>query len=111
MVFAPGDKPPIGYLYIVHSGIALYHARIITKGRIWGEDTILHSNSLREVACARAMNFLEVYYITRDELMALAERFPSTYKKVRRYAIFMALSRKMVHMDKEKVRTTWPLPL
>ena len=49
MVFSPGDTPPIGYLYIVHRGIALYRARLVTKGRVWGEDMLLHSDRLREV--------------------------------------------------------------
>jgi len=103
MVFAPGDTPPIGYLYIVHRGVALYRAKIITKGRVWGEDTILHSNALKEAACARAMNYLEVYYITRHELMGLAERYPTTYTKIRRFAVFMALKRKIVLMAKERL--------
>ena len=37
MVFVPGDIPPSGYLYIVASGIALYRARIVTRGGVWAK--------------------------------------------------------------------------
>ena len=40
-------------MYIVHRGIALYEARLITRGRVWGEDIILHSPHLRSNSQAR----------------------------------------------------------
>lgn len=134
---------PVGYLYIVHRGIALYRARLITKGRVWGEDMLLRNDRLREVshkvswkatpivvsrrafmgesvllegfvirsparstqvASAKAMNYLEVYYTTRDELMALAERYPATYAKIRRFAVFMALKREIIRLAMEKLQ-------
>ena len=71
-VFSPGEAPAIGFMYIVHRGIAMHNAKLITKGNVWGEDIILSSKVLRSKAQARAMNFLEVYYTTRSVLMYLA---------------------------------------
>ena len=56
-----------------------------------------------QVASAKAMNFLEVYYITRDELMSLAERYPATYAKIRRFAVFMALKREIIRLATAKL--------
>ena len=36
------------------------------------------------------------YYISRTELMLLAHRYPHTAKKIRRFAIKLALSREVV---------------
>ena len=42
MLFAPGDLAPPGYLYLIQRGIVLYRGRLISSGRIWGEDMILY---------------------------------------------------------------------
>ena len=60
MVFAPGEEPMEGYLYIVHRGLALYAGRVLSAGKVWGEDMILSRAELRSVHCAKAMNYLEV---------------------------------------------------
>ena len=69
MVFAPGELAPTGYLYVVHRGIALYGGRVLTGGKVWGDDMILLNASLRRPWCARAMNYLEVFLISRDEML------------------------------------------
>jgi len=96
MVFAPGDMAPRGYLYIVQKGIALYRARLIIKGRVWGEDMVVANPRLRHPALARAMNYLAVNYINRTELLAVAEKYPHILWKIRRGAAFMALRREIV---------------
>ena len=73
MVFAPGDTPRIGFMYIVHRGVAIYRAKLVTKGRVFGEDMILQSPRLRSNAQAKAMNYLEVYYTSRRELLFIAQ--------------------------------------
>lgn len=39
VVFAPGDVPPRGYMYIVQRGIAAFRGRVLTKGKVWGDGT------------------------------------------------------------------------
>ena len=58
MVFSPGELIPTGFMYIVHRGIALYGGKVLTAGKVWGEDMILASATLQRQWCARAMNFL-----------------------------------------------------
>ena len=43
LVFTPGELAISGYLYIVHRGIALYGGRVLTSGKVWGEDCIILS--------------------------------------------------------------------
>lgn len=57
----------------------------MSKGRVWGEDMILATESLRLTATARAMNYLEAYYLARDEVTAAAaRRTPRGPSKARR---------------------------
>jgi len=103
MVFAPGEVAGNGFLYIVHRGIALYGGKVLTSGKLWGEDMILMSQHLQSKFCARAMNYLEVYMISRDELVEVAKNFPDTYKQIRRSAILMALRREIVFQAKAEM--------
>jgi hypothetical protein len=100
MVYAPGDSPRIGFMYIVHRGVAIYRASVITKGKVFGEDMILSSPHLRSNAQAKAMNYLEVYYTSRRELLHIAHRYPKTYNKIRRAAVMLALRREIINMAK-----------
>ena len=96
MVFAPGELAPTGFLYIVHRGVALYGGRVLTGGKVWGDDVILMDDSLRRQWCARAMNYLEVFVISRDELINTAFQFPATLKVIRRAALMLAMRRYLV---------------
>lgn len=96
-VYAPTELTPPGYLYIVHRGIALYGALVLTAGKVWGEDVILQSPHLRSRACARAMNYLEVFTIDRFTLLGIAERYPETFKAMKRAAVYMALKRYLIN--------------
>lgn len=103
MVYAPGDTPRLGYMYIVHRGVAIYQAKLVTKGRVFGEDMILSSPHLRSTAQAKAMNYLEVYYTSRRELLYIASRYPRTAAAIRRAAILIALRREIILMAKLKI--------
>lgn len=88
--------PPIGYLYIVHRGIALYGGKVLTTGKVWGEDMILFNMSLQRTWCARAMNYLEVLMLSRDRLVLIYDQFPATEKIIKRQAMFLALRRYII---------------
>ena len=100
MVYAPGDMPKLGYMYIVNRGVAVYRARLVTKGRVFGEDMILESPHLRSTAQAKCMNYLEVYYISRSTLLAVAKRYPRTLSAIRRAAFLLALRREIILVAK-----------
>ena len=92
-VFAPAELCPHGYMYIVHRGICLYGGKVLTSGKVWGEDMILKSPHLRSNYAARCMTYVEVYMIGRDDLIALAMRYPATLKLIRRSAFRLGFRR------------------
>ena len=96
LVFTPGELAINGFLYIVHRGIALYGGRVLTSGKVWGEDCIIASVHLQRRWCARAMNYLEVYMVSRDAVLAVAEAFPKTHERIRKTAIRMAVRRQFI---------------
>ena len=102
-VFAPSELCPIGYMYISHRGIALYGGRVLTSGKVWGEDMILSSPTLRSKYAARCMTYVEAYVISRDELLDLAKEFPATLRVVRRSSFRLAFRREMIRRAQENL--------
>jgi hypothetical protein len=102
-VFAPAELCPNGYMYIVHRGIALYGGKVLTSGKVWGEDMILQSVHLRSKYAARCMTYVEVYMISRDDLIALATRFPATLKLIRRSAFRLGFRREMIRRAEDRI--------
>ena len=102
MVFAPAELAPVGKLYICHRGVALYGGRLLTAGRVWGEDMILESVHLIKPYSARAMNYLECYMISKDDLLKVAANFPGTLRHIRQCAIRLALTREIIRLAREK---------
>jgi len=102
MVFAIGETAPPGYLYIIHRGLALYGGRVLTAGSVWGEDMILTSEHLVRKYCARAMTFLEVYTISRDQLLDAAECHPVTRSYIQRCALRLATRREFIRIAHER---------
>ena len=94
-VFAAGETCPVGNLYVINRGIALYGARVLTAGKVWGDDVILMNPDLRSPFKARAMNYLETFTIDRHSLFKIADTFPRSRKVMRRCALIMALRRRM----------------
>jgi hypothetical protein len=64
---------------------------------------LLQSTHLRGRHAARAMNFLSCLHMNRSELMAIASRFPPTWKRLRRHAILKALARE-IHLRAQLAR-------
>jgi len=103
-VFAPAELCPNGYMYISHRGIALYGGKVMTTGKVWGEDMILQSANLRSKYAARCMTYVEVYMISRDELLSLARHFPPTLKIIRRSAFRLAFRREMIRRAQSNIK-------
>jgi len=103
-VFAPAELCPHGYMYIVHRGIALYGGKVLTSGKVWGEDMILQSAHLRSKYAARCMTYVEVYMISRDDLITLAMRYPATLKLIRRSAFRLGFRREMIRRAQDSIK-------
>jgi len=103
-VFAPAELCPNGYMYISHRGIALYGGKVLTSGKVWGEDMILSSAHLRSKYAARCMTYVEVYMISRDDLLQIAKSFPPTLRIIRRSAFRLAFRREMIRRAQDNIR-------
>jgi len=103
-VFAPAELCPNGFMYISHRGIALYGGKVMTTGKVWGEDMILNSAHLRSKYAARCMTYVEVYMISRDGLLNLAKKFPPTLKIIRRSAFRLAFRREMIRRAQNNIK-------
>jgi len=96
MVFSPGELAPHGFLYIVHRGVALLNGKMVTSGKVWGEDAVLESERLQRKFSARAMSYLEVYMINGETLREAAQAFPETDALLRRRIVRWAVRREFV---------------
>ena len=68
-IFPPGDSCPVGHLYIVSRGSALFAGRAYLAGTSWGEaDALLTSDYLRFPIPASAISYLFSYSIDGDTL-------------------------------------------
>merc|ERR1719482_438664 len=104
-VFAPAELCPQGYMYIIHRGIALYGGKVLTSGKVWGEDMILSSVHLRSKYAARCMTYVEVYMIGRDDLIDLATKHPATLRLIRRSAFRLGFRREMIRRAQISIKT------
>ena len=44
-VFAPSELPEPHHLYVIHRGIVMHGLRVLTSGRMWGEEVLLDDTS------------------------------------------------------------------
>eukprot|EP00966_Prymnesium_polylepis_P181826 4212038-Prymnesium_polylepis.1 len=57
---------------------------------------VVETVSMRFMYIARAMTFLEVHYLTREQLFGLAAQFPAVFNKIRWTAIWWSIKRKLM---------------
>lgn len=93
MVYAPNEIIPGNELHIVMRGVAAQAGRIITRGNVWGEDMILENHTLANLRPVRALTYIDVSAISREELFDVLNEFPLTRKKIQRAALLMAIVR------------------
>ena len=93
MVFAPSEYATANMLYIVWRGVAIYGGRMIRSGGVWGDDMLICSEKLRTKWKARALTYLEVYMISRAEMLTIASCFQDTYRLIRRHVMYITLRR------------------
>ena len=80
--------------------MALYGGRLLTSDKTWGQDMILARQHLCHFA-ARAMSYLEVYRLSRAELLDLARPFPIALRRIRWEALRLAMMRTLVATKRE----------
>ena len=83
---------------------ALYGGKVLTSGKVWGEDMILSTIHLRSKYAARCMTYVEVYMMGRDDLIQLAMRHPATLKLIRRSAFRLGFRREMIRRATDSIK-------
>jgi len=95
----------------MHTGIAIFDGKLLRAGSVWGEDMLLASPLLRQRHTARAITYLEVYFIHRDFVLQIAQNYADTWRKLQRRIHFMALRRYIMLISQTQKRmknmTTW----
>lgn len=107
-VFVPGEActmPPA--LHVIHSGSAVYGGNILSKGHVWGDDVIVYAAHLRSRTHARALTYVEAFFLTRDTIFHIALGFEETHRRLRRAARLLALRRYVVLVGKVSHYKTW----
>jgi len=103
-VYAPGERPASGRMYIIHRGISLYGGRMLTAGKVWGDDMLIPVAALRKPFECQAMNYLEVYFLTLDVLRTLLMTASAvTQRAIRMRQCWWMLRRKILALAKEEL--------
>ena len=101
-VFPPEESIDYSALFVLTSGMAIHGGTVLQKGRVWGEDMLLALPVLRNRASARALLYVEVFYIDRDNLLRIAHLHFETERRLKRRILFMALHRFVVLVARTK---------
>lgn len=87
-VFSPGDRPPSKRLYIITNGVASYRNQMLGVGDSWGDTDVLLAIPPKPSRETKAITYLRVIWIGRDDFRKLEDDFPAAFKALRAVAIF-----------------------
>jgi len=109
-VYPPRELIKLGHsLCNLREGMALRGYRIQFPGDIWGEAELLLSNAnLLEDVLPVPLSYLEVQYLTRDNLDALTVHYPTQRRIIQKAAAWMALRRAVLS---KWVKPSWSAQL
>lgn len=96
LVFPPFEQCPPGFMYVLLRGTAICHGKVYGRGRIWGDDIILHDAGLRLQVSACAVTYLWVYTIDGDALLRVLQAFPHAIAHLDHLRNMWTLRRAMV---------------
>ena len=105
-IFPPGESCPIGSIYIVTRGAALFAGRAYVSGGSWGEaDALLETDRLRFPIPAWAISYLFAYSIDGESLRHTMSqvKYPEAYARMRTKQVSWIVRRGIVRLAEEKV--------
>ena len=92
--FAVKERIHAGRLNVLNLGVVARGGKFLVpgadRGPTWG-DILLSAPALRNMAPARALTYVEVTTLTREDLEAVCSGYPESAKEVRRAAMTAAL--------------------
>lgn len=81
-------------MVIICKGIAAIKGRVISRGYVWGHESILlQSENLLTIVYPRTLSYVDVLCLHRESLMHVCQIFPSVDKRLRRAQIRTAVYR------------------
>ena len=98
---------PIGQLYIVSRGAALFAGRAFLFGKTFGEgDALLTNPKLRSSVAAAAISYLFTYAIDGEVLRGLLDplKYPLAYARIRRRQILWIFRRGLVRLAEDELQ-------
>ena len=98
-IFPRGESCPIGHIYIVDRGSALFAGRTHRAGHVWGEaEAVLTSDALRFPVPALALTYLFTYSIDGATLRTTMDqpRYPIAAERLRSKRLQWIMRRGMV---------------
>ena len=101
-VFSPGELPEDDHLYIIHRGIVAQGMRMLTSGKLWGEEMILPDGPSKQMAArvARCMTYVEVFSISRLVFFKVTAAFDNATRLVKRGATILKVRHGVVALVK-----------
>lgn len=101
-VFAPGELPESDHLYVLHRGIVMHGFRVLTSGKLWGEDCIAPppSEGPAVMSLARCMTYVEVFSLSRSVFFKAINGFDEARRLVRRGAVLIMARRGVLKLVK-----------
>ena len=112
-IFPPGDSCPLGHIYIVCRGSALFAGRAYAHGACWGEaEALLLSDRLRFPIPASAISYLFTYSIDGATLrqMMSQHKYPDASQRLRRRQVQWIVRRGIVRFAEERNHLPSPPP-
>jgi len=95
-LYAPNEVILSGGLHIMRSGVAIRGPRVMTKGSVWGVDTIIQNRTLRRNLPVRTITYSELYHLAASVLEHLTHAYPDDAKKIRFAVVKLTLQRGLV---------------
>jgi len=105
-IFPPGDNCPVGRIYIVSRGAALFAGRAKVAGDSWGEaEALLVTDRLRFPVPASALAYLFTYSIDGETIRVTMSqsKYPEASFRLRRRQVQWIVRRGVVRLAEEKL--------
>ena len=100
-VLAPGEVAPNRHLYVIQRGSIMFGTRLLTRGMTWGDDVVLTDKRYFLKLIPRAVGYVEIKYVHRDELYEDAADYPASLLALRRCTVWLAVRRGVIVMARE----------
>ena len=102
-VLAPGEVAAKQHLYVMSRGLVLYGGKVLSSGKVWGEDVVLLNQAHALPYMARAMTYVDLSCMHRERMISILVNFPRSYKVMPRCAISLALRRYLIRFARRFV--------